>query len=217
MLRLRYEKLGNARWISHLDMMHMLQRCFLRAGMSLRHTEGYHPHAFVSIALPLPVGQESVCELLEFALTGADIPPMEEIPARLNAAFPAGLRATECWESDRKIRELTLLRTRVTLEYDHGAPPAKTIAALFDRPELLVEKRTKKGPAMVDIRPLIHRLEVLPCEDGLALETVLSAQNPGLNPELLAAAIRTHLPDCAPDFARALRLENLDADEQIFR
>ena len=55
MLRLRYEKLGNARWISHLDMMHMLQRCFLRAGMSLRHTEGYHPHAFVSIALPLPV------------------------------------------------------------------------------------------------------------------------------------------------------------------
>ena len=70
---------------------------------------------------------------------------------------------------------------------------------------------------MVDIRPLIHWLEVLPCEDGLALETVLSAQNPGLNPELLAAAVRTHLPDCAPDFARVLRLENLDAEEQIFR
>ncbi len=215
MHRLLYEKSGPARWISHLDMMHMFQRGFLRAGLAIRHTEGYHPHAFVSIALPLPVGQESVCELLDFELLGGAA--LQEVPARLNAVFPAGLRALDCYESSRKVRELTLLRARVTLEYDRGAPDPAVLAALFDRPELPVEKRGKKGPTEVDLRPLIRSLEVLPDPDGLRLEAVVSAQNPGLNPELLAAAVRTHLPDCAPDFARVLRLDVLDDSGQPFR
>lgn len=215
MHRLLYEKTGNARWISHLDMMHMFQRAFLRAGIAIKHSEGYHPHAYVSIALPLSVGQESVCEVLDFELVDNTAPA--DVSARLNAVFPAGLRALECCEGGRKVRELAQLQVRVTLEYDHGAPAPETLAALFARAQLLVEKKTKKGPAEVDIRPLIHQLEVVPCDDGLALEAVLSAQNPGLNPELLVAAVRTHLPDCAPDFARVLRLEVLDAAGAVFR
>ena len=215
MHKLRYEKTGNARWISHLDMMHMMQRAFLRAGIAIKHSEGYHPHAYVSIALPLPVGQESLCELMEFAVV--DGTPLEEIPARLNAVFPAGLRAVECYDSERRLRHLALLRVRVTLEYDHGAPDRLRLAELFAREQLIVEKKGKKGPTELDIRPLIHQLAVRDCADGLELEATVSAQNPGLNPELLAAAIRRHLPDCAPDFVRVLRLELLEADGTAFR
>lgn len=215
MHKLRYEKTGNARWISHLDMMHMMQRAFLRAGIAIKHSEGYHPHAYVSIALPLPVGQESLCELMEFAVV--DGTPLEEIPARLNAVFPAGLRAVECYDSERKLRHLALLRVRVTLEYDHGAPDRLRLAELFAREQLIVEKKGKKGPTELDIRPLIHQLAVRDCADGLELEATVSAQNPGLNPEQMAAAIRRHLPDCAPDFVRVLRLELLEADGTAFR
>ena len=144
MHKLRYEKTGNARWISHLDMMHMMQRAFLRAGIAIKHSEGYHPHAYVSIALPLPVGQESLCELMEFAVV--DGTPLEEIPARLNAVFPAGLRAVECYDSERRLRHLALLRVRVTLEYDHGAPDRLRLAELFAREQLIVEKRAKRAP-----------------------------------------------------------------------
>lgn len=215
MLRLRYEKTGNARWISHLDMMHLFQRAFLRAGIAVKHSEGYHPHAYVSIALPLPVGQESLCEVLDFDMVDGTLP--SEAVERLNAVLPDGIRALDCRETGHKVRDLALLRARVTLEYDHGAPAAERVAALFAQPALPVERHTKKGTAEVDIRPLIQEITVAPCGDGLALEATLCAQNPGLNPELLAEAVRANLPDAAPDFVRVLRLDVLDAQGNPFR
>ena len=38
-----------------------------------------------------------------------------------------------------------------------------------------------------------------------------------IGPELLTAALRAHLPACAPDFARVMRLEVLDAAGEPFR
>ena len=68
MPRIRFEKVGNAVWISHLDLMRVFQRAFRRGGILIRHSQGFTPRAHVSIALPLPVGTESVCELLDFDL-----------------------------------------------------------------------------------------------------------------------------------------------------
>ena len=63
--RLAFSKLDTAKFISHLDLMRTFQRAFLRADIPIKHTEGFHPHAFVSIPLPLSVGYSSVCEVLE--------------------------------------------------------------------------------------------------------------------------------------------------------
>ena len=58
-LRLRFEKTGRAVWISHLDLMHTIQRAFSRAGYELKYSEGFNPHPQISIALPLSVGMAS--------------------------------------------------------------------------------------------------------------------------------------------------------------
>ena len=39
-LRLRFEKTGKAVYISHLDLLHVMQRVFLRAETPLRYSEG---------------------------------------------------------------------------------------------------------------------------------------------------------------------------------
>ena len=92
--RLHFSKTGSARYISHLDLMRTFQRAFLRAGLTIRHTEGYHPHAFVSLPLPLSVGFSSVCETLEFELLGGGA--LEEVPERMNAVLPAGITVQRC-------------------------------------------------------------------------------------------------------------------------
>ena len=66
--RLLFSKTGRAKYISHLDLMRTFQRAFARAKIAIKHTEGFHPHPFVSIALPLSVGYSSQCEILEFGL-----------------------------------------------------------------------------------------------------------------------------------------------------
>lgn len=57
-LRLTFVKEGRAVYLSHLDLLRTFQRVFLRQGLVLRHSQGYHPHPIISFALPLPVGQE---------------------------------------------------------------------------------------------------------------------------------------------------------------
>ena len=52
MPRLLFEKTGNSVWISHLDLMRVFQRGFKRAGLPLKHTQGFNPRPSVSIALP---------------------------------------------------------------------------------------------------------------------------------------------------------------------
>lgn len=53
--RILFSKDGTARFISHLDLMRTIQRSFLRAGISIWHTEGFHPHPYTAIPLPLPL------------------------------------------------------------------------------------------------------------------------------------------------------------------
>ena len=156
MHRIRFEKTGRAVWMSHLDLMRLMQRAFRRAGVVLHHSQGFTPHAYVSMLLPLSVGMESVCELMEYELDGE----LAVTPEALNAVLPEGVRVLEVYESTRKARELRRLRALLTLEYDGAVPEPAAITTLLDRTELVVEKRTKRGMAETDIRPKLHAYHV---------------------------------------------------------
>ena len=118
--RLLFSKTGRAKYISHLDLMRTFQRAFARAGIAIKHTEGFNPHPFVSIALPLSVGYSSQCEILEFGLLeGAD---PEEVPRRLTAAMPEGIIIHQCYPAQRKLKELTYLNYIMNFEYSEGRP-----------------------------------------------------------------------------------------------
>ena len=84
MTRLLFEKRGDAVYLSHLDLMRVFQRAFKRAGILLWHSQGFSPRAYVSIALPLPVGMESRCEILDFEIEDGSV-ELSGLPARLNA------------------------------------------------------------------------------------------------------------------------------------
>ena len=219
MARLLFEKTGNAIWISHLDLMRLFQRAFKRAGLPLTHTQGYNPRPSVSSALPLSVGIESSCELLDFDLDGDAKSTCNEIKEHLNAALVAGVRVLEVYEDGRKIRDLSLLSCQVELEYDNGVPAgcADAIRELFKREELLVPKKSKNGPTDQDIIPLIKELSV--AEDGntVILNALICCQNPSLSPTQLAAAVERYLPDRKPDFSKCRRTELYDTQRTIFR
>ena len=217
--RLYFSKTGTARYISHLDLMRTFQRAFLRAGITIRHTEGYHPHAFVSLPLPLSTGFSSECEVLDFELVSGA--PMQEVPGRMNAALPAGITVERCYEAERKVKELTYVRYRVTLDYENGVPAAagERVRELFSRVSLPVSKKSKKskdGQVTVDVIPLIRSFDCTQEGSTLVLDTVIRAQNPGLNPEVLVTAIRTECPDLAPDYVAYHRVAMLDAAGEIW-
>ena len=219
MPRILFEKKGNAVWISHLDLMRLFQRAFKRGNLPLKHTQGFNPRPSVSIALPLSVGVESSCELLDFDFDGDKI-TNRIVRGRLNDLMVPGIKIIKVYDNGRKIRDLALLDTVVTLEYDAGVPAggAETIRELFGREEVLVSKHSKKGEVTADIRPMIKNLSVVvKNEYELEIGCRVCAQNPTLNPMLLISAIETYAPAARPDFAVCRRVEVYDAEGKIFR
>ena len=219
MPRAIFEKTGNAVYISHLDLMRLFQRAFKRSGLLLTHTQGYNPRPSVSIALPLSVGVESCCELLDFDLEGEKV-SCEEVCTRLNASMVEGVRVKAVYDDGAKLKHLALLDCVVELEYDRGIPAGAldSVKALFERPSLVLEKKGKNGITQQDIIPMIRSLQ-LEMVDGntLAIKARICCQNPTLNPAQIAAAVSVYLPDFAPDHSRCKRLEIYDENGKIFR
>lgn len=219
MPRLLFEKVGNAVWMSHLDLMRVFQRAFKRAGLHLKHTQGYNTRPSVSIALPLSVGVESVCELLDFDLDGEAV-SNDDILMRLNSALVSGVRVLQVYDAGRKLRDLSLMQCQITLEYDRAIPEEAVtqIRELFNSESLCVPKKTKNGLQDQDIIPMIKRVNVEAVANNvLRLDAVICCQNPTLNPTQIVAAISIYLPALNPDFAKCKRLEILDASGEIFR
>jgi len=219
MLRLLFEKTGSAVWISHLDLMRVFQRAFKRAGLTLTHTQGFNQRPSVSIALPLSVGVESVCELLDFDLVG-DAVPCEEICTRLNEVLIPGVRVRQVYNDGRKLRDLSFLHCTVTLEYDSGIPVNATagIKDLFESRELIVPKKGKNGIQDQDIIPMIRRMDVQTAgERSINLDCDICCQNPTLNPMQLSVAIALHSPELKADFMKCKRIEIFDNAMNIFR
>ena len=219
MSRLIFSKTGRARYISHLDLMRTFQRAFQRADLTIKHTEGFNPHPFISILLPLSLGFSSQCEVLEFQLLGDT--PHGDVPGRLNAVLPEGITVERCYEGGRKAKELALVEYELTMVYDNGIP-ADAVTAwndLLGRESLPVTKKSKKaktGETVVDIIPLVKSFDITEKDGELVLDAVISAQNPGLNPQLLLTALAGVYPSLAPDFVRYHRRAVMDGARNLF-
>lgn len=88
-LRIEYGKRGRLRYLSHLEVVHAMERTVRRAGLEVAVTRGFNPHMKVAFGPALPVGTEGLSEFLDVWLTrytGAD-----EVLARLDRVSPRDL------------------------------------------------------------------------------------------------------------------------------
>ena len=217
--RILFTKTGRAKFLSHLDLMRTFQRAFLRADVRLKHSEGFNPHPIMSFALPLSVGMESQCELLDFQLDGETEPP--ELVARLTDALPEGITVLEVYEPARKFSEIKWLEIEGRLNYDDGIPAgtAEELAELFKAEKLILRKKTKRGEADFDIIPCIKCIAFEQTGEGeIFLRAEISAQEPSLNPKYIVEAAKTHLPGAqVPDFAFFTRIGVSDQSGFLYR
>ena len=87
--RVSFEKLGDARYLSHRNVMDVLERALRAARVPVRYTEGFNPHIRLSMGPALPLGSESRHELFDLDVLDALTP---EHLAAVNDRLPPGMR-----------------------------------------------------------------------------------------------------------------------------
>ncbi len=186
-LRFRFVKEGSAAYLSHLDVMRTFQRAFIRAGIRIRHSEGFNPHPKMSIALPLQLGCESRCELLDASVEDGP----ENMIAALNGALPEGIRVMSAGQPLRPVREIAWTEWSLRFREEEAAEEAERVLRL---PSLPVEKKTKRGLSTLDIAPHIELLS----REGKELRVRLRADAPTVNAgdlrKALSGALGRELP-----------------------
>lgn len=219
MPRLLFEKMGRSVWISHLDLMRVFQRAFKRAGLPLTHTHGFNPRPSVSIALPLSVGIESKCELLDFDLEDSNV-ENAQIRDLLNGVLVEGIRVIDVYDDGRKIRDLSLMNSKIILGYNSSVTEAAVpmMQQLFEQESVVVIKKTKSGPQEQDIIPMIRNIHFTQADpEKIEVALLHCCQNPTLNPMQVVSAISKYLPEYTPDFTACQRIEICDQNGNIFR
>lgn len=164
---------GDARFLSHHDVMRVMERAAARAALPLAHSQGFNPRPRMSLPLPRPVGVASRCELLVMDLAeGADV---TVLPGRLGPRLPRGMSV---------LREQALPAGRPprvessTYELSLGPQTARHVQQrledLQDLPRWEVERAQRPGHedapgVVVDLRP---RVRDLACAGGLLRFTI---------------------------------------------
>ncbi len=151
---------GDLRFISHRDTLRMFQRATARASLPVKYTEGFNPHARMSIPLPRSVGMASEAEsiVIEFEkpING------DEVLCGLEQHTPPDLKMIRAQRLEPRRRlHPALVRYRLELNGAADADTELQVRRLMESTVLPVERSSPKNPQkrIIDARPYIASME----------------------------------------------------------
>lgn len=191
-VRVFYRKFGACKYISHLDTNRVMIRAIGKSRLNIWRTEGFNQHAYITFALPLSLGFASECESMDFRVLD-DNEDSSAIPERMNACLPDGIRVFRCAESVRKPADIESAKYAVTLEPMNEdeisfVELSEKLNAFLSLPEIIVQKKTKKGMKDVDLKPYILAFEMCEGEKVSFDLTLPAGSSLNINPNLLINA-----------------------------
>ena len=200
-LRIRYAKRGRLRFTSHRDFARAFERALRRAEIPMAYSAGFSPHPKISYVGASPTGVASEAEYLEIGLARESDP--EQIRSALDAALPDGLDVLEVVPAGPGSLAERIEAAHWRVELPGVDPDAlhEAVLGLLARTELAVERVTKDGRRMVDVRRALVSAKVRPTRavGGRAiLDVVVRQVTPAVRPDDILAALRI-VGGLAPD------------------
>ncbi|MBQ3225902.1 MAG: DUF2344 domain-containing protein [Clostridia bacterium] len=205
--RLEFSKEGDAKFVSHLDLVRLFTRVFKRARLPLAYSEGFNPHPKMSIGIPLSVGVTSEAELLD-AEFYEEVPALE-IKERMNETMPIGIAITKVQMLEQgmpKLSSVSRASYRVSLSGDGVAKEA--LAEFLKRETIEIEKKTKRSEKLVDIKPDIFG--ILWEDETTLVMTLATGSAANLKPEVVLSAMKLYIPGCSGEATAVHRLAMTD-------
>lgn len=172
-LRITFGKSGTLKYTSSLDIAKIWERVLRRADLPILYTQGFNTRPRIQLAMPLPLGITSECEMLDVALREPiELDETKLIPFLLSVS-PVGLdihkiEEIETWSSTM---QSLVLSAEYRLRFEDGIDPdvlQQKVDDILNRDKIIVEKVRKRKRSIIDLRPLIIDLSIDDHNDLLA-------------------------------------------------
>ncbi len=191
-LRIKYKKEFNMRYLSHLELIKTMERIFRRMDLPMSFSNGFNPRPKISYAAPLPVGMESECEFLDVELD--EIIDIDEFLERHKEYVPRGISFVEAryFEKSKSLMSLVtdseyIIKIEINEEKSYS-DIKEMLEQFLNREAITYEKLNKKKKlVVVDIKDRIKTFELLDAKDSvIRFKTLLTTGSAGnLKPEKL--------------------------------
>lgn len=173
-----YRKVGKAGYLSHLELARVLIRAFRRAGLALACSRGYHPMPRVSFFGALPVGTESLEELMEVELLEPVDPSI--LKERVNTQLPEGVDVVQVRAIPAGEKRARIVESRFIITLGNTKCDEDRLKAFLRSDRFPIVKRGKKAERAIDARSLVSDIALMaPDRVGLSLR---EREGPGLKP-----------------------------------
>jgi radical SAM-linked protein len=162
----------------------------MRAKAPVKFSNGFNPHLVMTIGLPLSVGTTSECDVLDIELTQSV--DKDIFMQSLNDTCPDGIRIINIKEAEG-LKPLHMIDSAI-YEAHFNTDAHIDMQKFFDVEEFLIEKKSKRGLNMVNIKDFIRNLEVVESHKKYGLKMHINAGNfSNLKPELVLKAMSEYL------------------------
>ena len=170
--RVYFDKYGEMKFISHLDLLRFFERLFNKAEIPVKYSEGFHPRPKMSFGSPISLGTEAYNEIMDFE-TDVEI-SNEEVVKRLNESAVLGFKVNKVEEVPRKSSIMEEF-TNMLYTVEGSQEDMDKLEELFNRDEIL-EVREKKGKIVT--RNLKERLKTFSREGNkISMEIINTSPN----------------------------------------
>lgn len=179
LLRCEYHVDSDLRFLSNLDMMHLMERALRRAKIPYALSEGFNPHLKLSLGTVLPVGLWGLREYFDLELSQPMEP--EEFINALNKALPPAMGLAQVRVIESHSPALMKIINSAAYRFVIDASPAlleQVRGELLAAPQLLVQSRGKKKEQNKDLRAGIFKIQVIETKDFVIMELWVSTGEP---------------------------------------
>lgn len=187
-LRITFGKAGPLKYTSSLDVAKIWERVLRRADIPILYTQGFNTRPRLQLAMPMPLGITSECEILDVAMREAI--PLDEasLIEKLLRVSPSGLsiHAIESVDTRAPAMQSLVESAEYRIRFEDTYPQDKLqekVDAVLNADTIVIEKIRKRKRSVMDIRPLIISLAI---DDNTDLIAHLSVGERGnLRPDQL--------------------------------
>ncbi len=196
-IRIKYQKEEQVKFVSHLETMRVFIRALRRTGLKCHYSMGFNPQMHLIFGLPLPVGVTSLTEYADLYFD--EDYDVKEVIKLLQIEIPPGFNVID---GGRLFNKKNIMSDITEAIYEITVESTLTCQQIIEQVHELtvieIEKTRKKKTKIIDIKPMIRQLVA---NENVMTLTCQAGSFGNLHPRIFLQAISQYIDETVKEIS----------------